>query len=105
MLCYNITHISRGLAVQKLRDQMLAAPDFLDPHRLPPRFGETQSLLRDAISAAQRDGAPEDTLAVILITEAMPRLVAAYGPAHASRIMAMFAACLTAGAPADNPLQ
>jgi hypothetical protein len=35
----------------------------------------------------------------------MPRLVAAYGPAHAARIVAMFAACLTAGAPSNDHLQ
>lgn len=89
----------------KIRDQLLAAPDLLDPNRLPPRFAETQNLLRGAITAAGSDGTPADTLAVTLISEALPRLVAAYGPAHAARILTMFAACLTAGAPADTPLQ
>jgi hypothetical protein len=91
--------------MHKLRDQMLAAPDILDPERLPARFGEAQHLLRKAIAKAERIGIADDTLAAALISEAMPRLVAAYGPAHAARIVAMFAACLTAGAPSNDHLQ
>ncbi|HWK94241.1 MAG TPA: hypothetical protein VNR39_02350 [Pseudolabrys sp.] len=89
----------------KLRDQMLAAPDILDPGRLPARFDEAQSLLRKAIAKAEQRGIADDTLAAALISEAMPRLVATYGPAHAARIIAMFAACLTAGAPSADHLQ
>lgn len=91
--------------MQKLRDQMLAAPDQLDPDRLPQRFGEAQALLREAIAKAERFGIPQGTLAATLMSEATPRLVEAYGPAHASRILAMFAACLSAGAPSPDSLQ
>lgn len=91
--------------MHKLRDQMLAAPDILDPERLPARFNEAQDLLRKAIAKAEQRGIADDTLAATLISEAMPRLVAAYGPAHAARIVAMFAACLTAGAPSNDHLQ
>ncbi|WP_137044693.1 hypothetical protein [Pseudolabrys sp. FHR47] len=91
--------------MHKLRDQMLAAPEFFDPERLPARFSEAQDLLRKAIAKAECTGITDDTLAATLISEAMPRLVAAYGPAHAARIIAMFAACLTAGAPSNDHLQ
>ena len=91
--------------MHELRDQMLAAPDILDPERLPARFGEARDLLRKAIAGAEQRGIADDTLAAALIGEAMPRLVAAYGPAHAARIVAMFAACLTAGAPSADHLQ
>jgi len=89
----------------KLRDQMLSAPDLFDQGRLPPRFAEAQALLRQAIARAEASGIADDTLAATLLSEAMPRLVSAYGPAHASRIIAMFAACLTAGAPSPDSLQ
>jgi hypothetical protein len=91
--------------MDKLRDQMLAAPDAFDPDRLPARFSEAQDLLRKAIGKAERRGVADDTLAAALLSEAMPRLVSAYGPAHAARIIAMFAACLTAGAPSPGSLQ
>ncbi|RDV01246.1 hypothetical protein [Undibacter mobilis] len=91
--------------MHKLRDQMLAAPEFFDPDRLPARFDEAQGLVRKAIDKAQNLGITDDTLAATLISEAVPRLVAAYGPAHAGRIVAMFAACLTAGAPTNDSLQ
>ncbi len=91
--------------MHKLRDQMLATPDILDSERLPARFDEAQSLLRRAIAKAEHRGITDDALAATLISEAMPRLVAAYGPAHAARIVAMFAACLTAGASSNDHLQ
>ena len=89
----------------KLRDQMLAIPDEFDPEQLPPRFSEAQEVLRKAIAKAERLGVTDDTLAAALISEAVPRLVSAYGPGHAGRIIAMFAACIAAGTPANNALQ
>lgn len=91
--------------MDKLRDQMLAIPDEFDPERLPPRFSEAQDLLRKAIAKAERRGVTDETLAAALISEAVPRLVSTYGPGHAGRIIAMFAACIAAGTPSNSSLQ
>jgi len=85
--------------MQNLRDHLLNAGDSLDPSRLPPRYDEAQSLMRDAISRAGGAAIPDTTVAAVLIGEALPRLIGAYGPAHTARILSMFARCIAADAP------
>jgi len=85
--------------MQSLRDRMLEAPDEFDPTRLPPRFHEAQAHIRAALAGAADAAIPETTLTVVLVSEAMPRLVGLYGPEHAARILAMFSHCISADVP------
>lgn len=88
--------------MHRLRDVMLDAPDEVDPARVPPRFVEAQSLIRNALADADVAGIPDTTLAAVLMSEAIPRLVGTYGPDHAARLLAMFAGCLSASAPSSR---
>jgi hypothetical protein len=88
-----------------LRNHLLSAPDTLDPGRLPPRFAEAQALLRAAITQAEDAGIADVTLAAVLVSEAMPRLVGAFGPVHAARLLAMFSRSVAADLLPSESLQ
>ena len=74
-----------------LRERMLAAADNIDPGKLPNGFSEARTVLREALARIEASALPEETVAVLLLTEMMPRLASAFGPAGATVILSKMA--------------
>jgi hypothetical protein len=55
--------------------------------KLPPHFAEALTQVRAAISRCTDARIPNDTVLAALMTELMPRLVSAYGPASVARVL------------------
>jgi hypothetical protein len=63
---------------------------------LPPSFFEARESLRSAIAKASGHW-PADTVLAALITETIPRLVAAYGPIATAQLLQHLADNIAAG--------
>jgi hypothetical protein len=70
---------------------MLAAADSIDPGKLPSGFSDARAVLREALARIEASALPEETVAVLLLTEMMPRLACAFGPAGATAILSKMA--------------
>jgi hypothetical protein len=59
--------------------------------KLPPHFAEALTEVRAAISRCTDAGIPNDTVLAALMTELMPRLISAYGPAGVASVLGRIA--------------
>jgi hypothetical protein len=80
-----------------LQDRLLAVADEIDPDLMPPNFHAARDTIRRAIAGAAAAGIPEATTLAVLMAEALPRLVNAYGPPRAAVILARLAHDIGAG--------
>jgi hypothetical protein len=68
--------------------------------RPPPRFAEAVGIVRAAIRECESRGVPVDSVLAALMTETLPRLVAAYGPHGVAGVFGRLAGEIaTRGAP------
>lgn len=86
-----------------LRDALLNSADERDTMRAPPGFANAQRSVRRALGRI--NGVLGATLAAVLLSEGVPRLVGAYGPQQASRVLALLADCLSRNTTVRSPRQ
>lgn len=87
-----------------LRDRLLAVAEAMDGTTAPPRIAEARAILRRALQRAETSKIPEQTSAAALLAEALPRIIACYGPAQTAALLLDLARNIgAAGEPA--PLQ
>ncbi len=63
----------------------------------PSGFLQGRDCIRHGIAQAAEAGIPEASLLAVLLAETLPRLVNAYGPAHAAVILSRLAHDIGAG--------
>jgi hypothetical protein len=80
-----------------LGEQLMAAQDEIDPSVFPARFTEARGLLRRSITAARDAGIGDATLAAVLFSEALPRLVDLYGPSWVATMLTRLSDEIAAG--------
>jgi len=81
----------RRTPMDRLRDEMLSAPDRVDDSHLPPRFAETRTALRDAIKHLEAKGVSNGTIVMAMLSETLPRMVYERGPAGAAATLSKIA--------------
>jgi hypothetical protein len=64
---------------------------------MPPGFLQGRDCIRNGIAQATASGIPDGSLLAVLLAETLPRLVNAYGPAHAAVILSRLAHDIGAG--------
>jgi len=69
----------------------------IDASALPPRFFEARRHIRRGIGQAATTGIGDATLAAVLFSEALPRLVDLYGPAWVATMLARLSGEIAAG--------
>lgn len=90
--------------MKQLRDRLLQATDEMESTGAPPRIAEVREILRKALRKAEQSKIPEQTSAAALLAEALPRVIACYGPAQTASLLIDLARQIdTSGNPA--PLQ
>lgn len=57
----------------------------------PPHFEDARAHVRHALGLIANSSIPEETVAAVLLSEAMPRIVACYGPAQTAALLAHLA--------------
>lgn len=57
----------------------------------PPRFEEARTQVRRALDRIENCKIPEETIAAVLLSEAMPRVVGCYGPERTAMLLAHLA--------------
>lgn len=75
-------------------------PTYLDDEAseiIPPGFLQGRDFIRDGIIQAAASGITDASLLAVLLAETLPRLVNAYGPAHAAVILSRLAHDIGAG--------
>jgi hypothetical protein len=85
-----IYYINIGIwefTVKPLRDRLLQATDEISAEAAPPRLAEAQRILRKAIRRVETSRIPEQTSAAALLAEALPRIIACYGPAQTASLL------------------
>jgi hypothetical protein len=91
-------------SMKMLRDRLLEAADNMESAGAPPRLAEATQTLRKALRKVERCGIKDDTTAAALMAEALPRIIACYGPAHTAALLIDLARSIGAeGEP--SPLQ
>jgi hypothetical protein len=75
----------------------LSGPDNFSEQQTAFRFNEARAHVRKAVSCAQADGIPSETLALALIGEALPPIVHQHGPIWAATVLMKLARRLRAG--------
>ena len=65
--------------------------------RPPPRFAEAVEIVRTAIRECESRGLPTDSVLAALMTELLPRLIAAYGPHGVAGVFGHLAGKIGAG--------
>lgn len=80
-----------------LGEPPLKAQDDVDPAALPPRFWEARGHVRGGIAQAAGAGIGDATLAAVLFSEALPRLVDLYGPSWVATMLTRLAGEIAAG--------
>jgi hypothetical protein len=83
--------------MRPLGEQPVTAQDEIDPLVFPPRFTEARSLIRAGIQQAAGAGIGDATLAAVLFSEALPRLVDLYGPSWVATMLTRLAGEIAAG--------
>lgn len=83
--------------MKPLRDRLLALPAEMNPSAVPPRLPEAQRILRRALRKAETLQIPEQTCAAALLAEALPRIIACYGPAQTASLLIDLARNIGAG--------
>jgi hypothetical protein len=63
----------------------------------PPRFAEATEIVRAAIRQCEERAIPVDSILAALMTELLPRLVAAYGPHGVAGVFGRLAGEIAAG--------
>lgn len=84
--------------LDQLRDRMLAAPDEINPSRLPPGFMEARTAVAETLARLETAGIPSETLVTVLLTQMLPRMVHQNGPAWTAGILAKLANDIGGGA-------
>jgi hypothetical protein len=64
---------------------------------IPPGFLQGRDFIRNGITQAAASGIPDASLLAVMLAETLPRLVNAYGPAHAAVILSRLAHDIGAG--------
>lgn len=64
---------------------------------IPPGFLQGRDRIRNGIAQASASGVPDASLLAVLLAETLPRLVNAYGPAHAAVVLSRLAHDIGAG--------
>ncbi len=90
--------------MKALRDHLLEVTDEMDAATAPPRLREIQRILRRALREAEASGITEQTSAAALIAEALPRIIACYGPAQTAALLIDLARSIGSGGE-PSPLQ
>jgi hypothetical protein len=80
-----------------LGERAMAAQDEVDPSVLPPRFYEARGHVRRGVAQASDAGIGEATLAAVLFSEALPRLVDLYGPSWVAAMLMRMSGEIAAG--------
>ena len=80
-----------------LLQERLSSPDDEAPETIPPGFLQGRDCIRNGIAQASASGIPDASLLAVLLAETLPRLVNAYGPAHAAVILSRLAHDIGAG--------
>lgn len=73
--------------MKEFRDRLLDSSDRMESTAAPPRLAEMRDLLRKALRKAERADIPEETAAAALFAEALPRIIACYGPAQTAALL------------------
>ena len=89
-------------AIDRLREEMLHAPEEMDASVVPPRFKEARDHIRAAIECVERAGIPAETLQAVLMSEALPRLIHEHGPLWVAAMLAQFSSELLRDAKCDR---
>jgi hypothetical protein len=89
-------------AMQHVRAQLSRVIEKFDETRLPPRFADARSGLRDALAALEAKEIPEETLIAAIVNEALPRLLARHGLLGTGAILRRIADGLDPQPPADS---
>ncbi len=71
--------------------------DEIDPSALPPRFWDARQHVRCGIAQAANAGIGKTTLAAVLFSEALPRLLDLYGPSWVAAMLTRLAGEIAAG--------
>lgn len=87
-----------GEPFHNLYVQMLAAADQIEHRRVPARFDEARASIRDAIATLEASGVPDLTLAVVMLTEMIPRMIYENGPKWAAAVLTQLASNIRSGA-------
>lgn len=90
--------------MKPLRDRLLELPAEMDPSAVPPRLADAQRILRRALRKTETAQIPEQTSAAALLAEALPRIIACYGPAQTAALLIDLARNIGAGGD-PTPLQ
>jgi hypothetical protein len=80
--------------IDRLREEILRAPDEMDAPGVPPRFDEAREHLRLAVERIERAGIPAETLHAVLMSETLPRLIDENGPLWVAAMLAQFSSAL-----------
>lgn len=83
--------------MQTPSEQAPDAQDDLHPSVLPPRFFEARRHIRQGLVQAGGTGIGNATLAAVLFSEALPRLLDLYGPSWVSAMLARLSGEIAAG--------
>ncbi len=83
--------------MKQIRDRLIEAADELDSASAPPRLDEVRKILRKALRKAEVLRIPEQTSAAALLAEALPRIIACYGPAQTASLLIDLARNIGAG--------
>lgn len=73
--------------MKEFRDRLLDASDRMESAAAPPRLAEVRGLLRKVLRKAERAHIPEQTSAAALLSEALPRIIACYGPSQTATLL------------------
>ncbi|MBK5961574.1 hypothetical protein CCR97_25695 [Rhodoplanes elegans] len=71
----------------------------------PPRFGDAQAIVGDAIADAESDGITIETVVSVLLCEALSRMVSVGGQRWAADMLERIAVDLRSGRVPGQPLQ
>lgn len=88
-----------------LRDRLLSTPDEIDPRTLPEGLGVARNAIRRAIARTAEAGVPDHTLALVLMSETLPRLIDAHGPLAVAKILECMSAAIAGGIAPNGPTQ
>ena len=75
----------------------LSDPGVLEEPVLPPGFERAHAIVYRALRACERGGVPKETIAAVLLTELMPRLLEVYGPHGGAAVLGRIAGEVAGG--------
>jgi hypothetical protein len=80
--------------IDRLREEILHAPDEMDASVEPPRFDEARNHIRLAIERIERASISTETLHAVLMSETLPRLIHQHGPLWVAAMLAQLSSAL-----------